>query len=315
MDSLTHLTLGACTGELILGKKLGKKAMLYGAIIANIPDIDIVTGFFVPGDRALLLHRGITHSFFFAIVAGLCLAWLGKNYYPKIPFLMLLFFCVFQLVLHDVLDTCTSYGTGLLEPFNHYRFSFHLLYVADPLFTLPLLLATLGLLFSKHINRVKWAFTAIIVSMVYIGFAVYSKISVDKNVTASFTTPAPFNSMLWYCVLKKDSGFYTGYRSVFDKVPTIYTYHPQNDELLKQPEPWLKTFAHGYYTISRRGDHLYFNVLRFGDIQGWQAKNAQFALSFPLDEKGPQNMIVQKGRFQGWNKKSVRLYINRLFGI
>jgi inner membrane protein len=313
MDSLTHLVLGACTGELILGKKLGKKAMLYGAIAANIPDIDIITGLFVPGDKALLIHRGLTHSLFFAIVCGSCLAWLANRRYPKISFLTFAFFCIFQLALHDLLDTCTSYGTGLLEPFSNYRFSFHLLYVADPLFTLPLLISTMVLLF-KPTQRIKYAFTAIIISTLYICFAAYNKISIDNKVKASFTTPAPFNTVLWYCVLKTDSGFYTGYRSIFDKSPTSYTYHPKNDSLLKQPESSLKTFAQGYYTITRSGQHLYFNVIRFGQIQGWQTKDAPFALSYPLNIQGNNTMIIQKGRLTGWNKNSIKQYIERILG-
>jgi len=68
MDPLTHLTLGACAGELMLGKKFGKKAMLFGSLAANLPDVDTVAGLFVPGDQALLLHRGITHSLFFCAV-------------------------------------------------------------------------------------------------------------------------------------------------------------------------------------------------------------------------------------------------------
>jgi inner membrane protein len=45
MDSLTHIVTGACIGELFLGKQLGKKAMLWGAITQSLPDIDFVTSF------------------------------------------------------------------------------------------------------------------------------------------------------------------------------------------------------------------------------------------------------------------------------
>jgi inner membrane protein len=32
MDSLTHIVAGACIGEIALGKKIGRKAMLWGAL-------------------------------------------------------------------------------------------------------------------------------------------------------------------------------------------------------------------------------------------------------------------------------------------
>jgi len=314
MDPLTHLTLGACTGELLLGKRFGKKAMLFGALAANIPDVDTVTGLFVPGDKALLLHRGITHSFCFAIIVGLLLAYLFSKWYPKISYrAFALFFCI-ELILHDLLDTCTSYGTGLLEPFSHQRFSFHLLFVVDPLFTLSLLVATVVLIIKKENNpyRVEWASTGIIVSLLYVGFAVCCKSRMDSK--ATMTTPAPFNTMLWYCIKKTDSGYYTGYESVFDKRPIAYEYHPKNEFLLKRPEPYLTAFANGYYIITKTGDQLYFNVIRFGQIQGWQQKDAPFVLSYPMQETGNENMIIQKGRLAGWNRKSVQQYLERIAG-
>jgi inner membrane protein len=42
MDSLTHIVLGACLGEVLLDRKLGRKAMLWGAIAQSAPDIDFL---------------------------------------------------------------------------------------------------------------------------------------------------------------------------------------------------------------------------------------------------------------------------------
>ena len=38
MDSLTHIVLGAAIGEAVLGKKIGRIAMLWGALADTIPD-------------------------------------------------------------------------------------------------------------------------------------------------------------------------------------------------------------------------------------------------------------------------------------
>ena len=49
MDSLTQATLGAAVGEAMLGKKIGGKAALIGAVIGTIPDLDVLlTPFFTP---------------------------------------------------------------------------------------------------------------------------------------------------------------------------------------------------------------------------------------------------------------------------
>ena len=57
MDSLTHTVLGACLGQVIAGKKIGKKAMLWGAIANNIPDIDVITSAWMGQADSLLAHR------------------------------------------------------------------------------------------------------------------------------------------------------------------------------------------------------------------------------------------------------------------
>jgi len=314
MDTLTHITIGACTGELILGKKLGKKAMLFGAIAANIPDIDTSAGLFMRGDKALLFHRGITHSLLFALITGLLLAYIAKKVYADIELgLFAMFFC-FELTLHNLLDTCTNYGTGLLEPFSHQRFSIHLLYVVDPVFTLPFLIATILLIVHKRpYQKNNFALTAVLVSTMYLCIAGYCKSRLDNK--ATLTTPAPFTTFLWYCIIKTKTGYYTNYQSVFDKAVTKYEYYPQNSFLLKQLATDLITFADGYYTISKDDHSTYMNILRFGQIQGWKQNSAPFVLSYPLKSNDNENMIIQKGRLKGWNRNSIKLYFKRIAGI
>ena len=44
MDSITQIVLGAACGEIALGKKIGNKAILFGAIGGTIPDLDVLIG-------------------------------------------------------------------------------------------------------------------------------------------------------------------------------------------------------------------------------------------------------------------------------
>ena len=55
MDTLTHIALGACVGDALLGKKIGKRAMLVGAMANSIPDVDFISSFWLPIDENLLL--------------------------------------------------------------------------------------------------------------------------------------------------------------------------------------------------------------------------------------------------------------------
>ena len=47
MDSLTQAVLGAACGEAVLGRKIGNKALVWGAIAGTIPDLDVVAQVFL----------------------------------------------------------------------------------------------------------------------------------------------------------------------------------------------------------------------------------------------------------------------------
>lgn len=81
MDSLTQIVLGAAVAEASLGKKIGNRAMVWGAIAGTIPDLDVISnGFMTPID-ALAFHRGPTHSFLFEIIMALIMGWTIHKFY------------------------------------------------------------------------------------------------------------------------------------------------------------------------------------------------------------------------------------------
>lgn len=81
MDSLTQITLGAAVGEAVLGKKVGNRAMLWGAIAGTLPDLDVIANVVSDEISALAFHRAITHSALFAVAAPLGLGWLIHRLY------------------------------------------------------------------------------------------------------------------------------------------------------------------------------------------------------------------------------------------
>lgn len=337
MDIITHLTLGACAGQIVLGKKLGKKALLVGAISQSLPDLDVFGALFLPADKAFLFHRGIMHSIFFAILFSVILAWAFSLLVPKLNKRFIFCFAFFfgQLVIHDLLDTCNSYGTGLLEPFAHYRVSINLLYVFDPLFSMAFFVAAVILIFKKvsEVNGSKWAIVPFAVAAIYLGIAGYSKTEMNRKALKSFDsenmhpkgyfiTPAPFNCMLWYIVINEGNAYYTAYSSVFDdnNLPINYELHQKNTQLLKKTPPnslpnSLVEFADQYYTISQEASGYSFNVLRFGQVQGWQKQGAPFVFSYPLVESQMQITLLQRRRLEGWNFQAFKTYLKRIGGL
>jgi inner membrane protein len=338
MDSLTHITLGACLGEIMLGRQLGKKALLLGAVAQSLPDVDSLAALWLPVTDNLLAHRGITHSLPVGAVVAAGLAVVGQRWQTKIPWWQWFLFWFIQIGIHDLLDVTNAYGTGILEPFSHHRFSEHLLYVADPLFTLSLVVATVALLWlgHQHPARRKTAVVAVLVSVGYLGYAASNKASADEAIRRSlaarsitysryFSTPTPLNTWLWYAVAATDNGYYVGYRSVFEAPNelTSFTYFPRQDSLLKATDDpaavrALQKFANGFYTVDRRGgsgedDTLRFNVLRFGQILGWQDPRAPFTFQYYLGQNVDNFLVMQRGRFTGWNRSTVDGLLNRIW--
>lgn len=83
MDSLTQITLGAAMGELALGKKIGNRAILWGAIAGTMPDMDVAANFVSDEMSALAFHRAMTHSLLFAGIASLAFGWLVHRAYQR----------------------------------------------------------------------------------------------------------------------------------------------------------------------------------------------------------------------------------------
>lgn len=81
MDSLTQITLGAAVGEVVLGRRAGNRAMLWGAIAGTIPDLDVFANAVTDEISALAYHRAFTHSLAFAALTPLVLGALVHRIY------------------------------------------------------------------------------------------------------------------------------------------------------------------------------------------------------------------------------------------
>jgi len=83
MDSLTQIVLGAAAGEVVLGKKIGNRAMFWGAVGGTIPDLDVLGKFFLSNIDNLAFHRGISHSVVFSIIGALFFGYLVHKVYQS----------------------------------------------------------------------------------------------------------------------------------------------------------------------------------------------------------------------------------------
>jgi inner membrane protein len=335
MDSLTHIVVGACIGEIALGKKIGRKAMLWGALAQSIPDIDFIAGLWMDTAHELVAHRGFTHSFLFAGIASFFLAMIAEKWHRphNISMERWIGFFVFEILTHLFLDAFNNYGVGWFEPFSEKRISFNTIYVADPLFSIAPGICFIVLLFMKKIypKRRRWAMAGLWIPILYLGYAIINKLTIDLSVREMankqnisynryFTTPAALNSWLWFIVLEDSSGYQVGYRSVFDSRKKLdLGYFPRNKDLLAPIDDHvevqlLKKFSQGFYTIEKWNDTLVFNDLRFGQIIGWEKPREHFVFHYFLTHPEDNQLVVQRGRFAKWNRATPGILINRIKG-
>lgn len=335
MDSITHIALGACMGEAFLDRKLGRKALLWGALAQSAPDIDFVTAFWMDTPGSLLAHRGFTHSFLFAALISVFLALLAERWHRphNISFRKWAQFFAGVIFIHVFIDAFNNYGVGWFEPFSHQRISFNAIYVADPFFSIWPVLALVLLIVLKQTSkqRRKWWTMGLVFSSIYLLYCLFNKVMIDHDAkqvlkkqnikyTRYFTTPTALQNWLWYVVAGNDSGYYIGYRSVFDSKKYIgFEYFPRNDKLLDSVEDTeglqkLKRFSQEFYTAEKWNDTLVFNDLRFGQITGWQDPGNKFVFHYFLKDSADNTLVVQRGRFEGWDKNAFKSLLKRIEG-
>lgn len=299
MDSLTQIVLGAAVGEAVLGRKIGNKAMFYGAIAGTIPDLDVFASHFTDTVSALAIHRGFTHSILFSVLFGGLFGWLVSRYerYKDIEGWVLLFFLAF--ITHPILDAHTTWGTQLFWPFDM-RLAFKTIFVVDPLYTLPFLVFLIFAMLQKRTSakRRRYNNLGLIISSSYLLLTIVLKSLAYKQFEKSLasqgisylqldTRPAPLNTILWNANVETQHNYLIGNYSFFDSQPITFIAYPKNHDLLgdliyNEKLQRMIAISNGWYTITKKNDNLYYNDLRFG-LLSLQPNAQNFVFQFLID--------------------------------
>lgn len=343
MDSLTHVVLGAVIGQLVLGKKLGNRALGWGAVVASLPDIDVLANSFLDTAGELKHHRGFTHSIVFA---GL-LVWLLASQLPKhwkhlkkkekVTPARAGVFAALAIGSHLLIDCFSVYGTQLLSPFTDYKVSFGNLFIIDPLFTLPLLIVVLRFIWWPKTDprRQAWAAWGIGIAFAYAGISFGAKhiaaaaferdlarrhISVKRRMEGA----TAFNILLWRSVAERDDELWVGYRSLLDPEdrPIVWTVYPRHTEvfgnLIETREgKILNWFSEGWWIARPGTEGVWVADLHFGDVmsegkQGASDRQPSFAwLINPA--RGGDLLRTKMGRPKDTGDALSRLF-RRAFG-
>jgi len=304
LDSLTQIVLGASVSETVMQNKVGRKATLWGAIVGTLPDLDV----FIPMENAVkdfTYHRAESHAFFYMALATPILAWLITKIHPKTKIYRWrwLFAVFLTLFTHAILDSFTVYGTQLLLPFTNYPFGLNTIFVIDPLYTLPLLIAIIGFFVIRNkalafrLNKI-----ALIISSLYLVWGIIAQQIVQSkaeksflnqniNVTQTLVGPTPFNTLLWRVVGMTEEGYVEGFYSILDASDEIKfeSYASENRLINPIKDDWnvnrLIWFSKGFYKVSQKDNKIVLSDLRMG-------YGEMYFFSFSVGEKQNSEILV-----------------------
>jgi len=289
VDSITQAALGAAVAEAGLGRRLGNKAILWGAVLGTLPDLDILAYPFLDEASRIVWHRGWSHSLLTAALASVPVGLLiGRIHGPvyKIGWLALVVFLIFAT--HALIDCFNVYGTQILWPFSREPVGFHMMFVVDPLYTLPLLI---GLWFASRRPagdrlRARTNAAGLMISTLYAGWGFlahgWATDQFHKSLAAEgievkrvLVAPAPFQTFVWRAVAEDLEGnFLMTHAPILSGRKTLdWEPRKRGEELLLGLEAsravqTLIWFSRGFYSVQELDGRLYFADLRFSRLPG-----------------------------------------------
>lgn len=332
MDSLTQIVLGAAVGEAVLGKKVGNKAMLYGAIAGTIPDLDVIANYLTDTVTAIEIHRGFSHSIVFAVFFAPIFGWLISRIEKRSPaawqdWAWLMFWGLFT---HPLLDSFTTWGTQLFWPFD-VRVAFKNIFVIDPLYTLPFLIflilamrAEKGSPKRRRLNNL-----GLIVSSSYLVLSIILKGITYQKFEAALqeqgfeylqieTKPAALNTILWTANVELEDAYLIGDYSFFDSKPIKFNRFEKNHELLgdlrqEDKVKRLIKISNGWFIISQQEGEIFFSDLRFGVLDA-ESEEPNFVFTYKLNTKNDQLEVEEVKRKPAEAKKLLLGLGQRILG-
>jgi inner membrane protein len=338
MDSISQFVLGASVAETFLGKRLGNKALLWGGLIGTLPDLDVVPGYWMSDLSKIEFHRGPSHSILFYALISFPIAYsILKIHKPQNLNVKICTIGVFLILFtHSLLDLCTTWGTKILWPFTDTAYSLKIIFVVDPIYTLPFIFSLFIILWLTRQNswRKKLNILALILSTFYLCWCGYAKSIIKKDfqhIISNFekpvikfnSRPSPMNSFLWAVTIETKSAFYCYYHSIFDNdisQPTIFYKNQKVRNEWKEREDFqklIKITGDQILILNTDNERKGIEVadLRFGQISGWDDRNSPFVFRYFL-EGAPSDIPVNytlprpKAEF----KSSLGALWNRIWG-
>jgi inner membrane protein len=290
MDSITHLFLGGAIVAAIAPARHRRAALLAGAALNTLPDLDVLPLSFCDDPVVRMTwHRSATHSWLvLPLVAWALWAFFksrgGRVAQAPTRWWWANFAC---LMAHPLIDAFTVYGTQLFWPLPMRPVMWSSLFIIDPLFTLPWLLACAVAWFARERLLAQRALVAgIAIGVAYVGWSLVAKSLVDRDAGRAlaamglegaprFSVPTPLNTVRWRVVAMTPEGYVDGERSVRERGPAMrFTRHASDTRALAQAQgipavQRLTWFNHGFEAATVDAGVLALTDLRMGNAEDY----------------------------------------------
>lgn len=286
MDSLSQIVLGAAVAAAIAPAVHRRAALLAGAALGTLPDLDSVVISLATDDPVARMtwHRSLSHSLFvLPVVAALLWAWF-RSRGGRVAQAPLRWFWAMQLALvtHPLLDAFTVYGTQLWWPLALPPAMWSSVFILDPLYTVWLLVACIAAWWLRERMAAQRVLVAgLVLSTGYLAFSLGAKAAVNRAADDAlarlgladaprFSVPMPFNTLLWRVVAMTPGGFVEGERSlVADRGPMVFRGYRSEVDALAAVRDWpavqrLVWFNRGFMKAEVRDGALVLSDLRMG---------------------------------------------------
>lgn len=310
MNWITQAAFGAMLGERMLGKRLGKTALAWGALIGLLPEfLELPPFILLNSARALAWVDGISHSLpVMALLAwgtteGLARLW--KRF--KIPKAEAAWFVAAVWSGHLLLDCLSPTGVPVFWPVSGERVAFNLLGSWDLLFLAPLLITSVWLALlpeekpakksrSKKpkppppSKRRKLFHRGLGLAGGYLLLAAGTKFVASRGFDGDLARrgtkfarrmegPVSGNILLHRAVVEQDTEFRVGYRCIFESssTPVRWTIYPKGREALDKVKdlPAAKTllaYTDGWWIARPDAQGAWLGDLRLPETRVWGAR-------------------------------------------
>jgi inner membrane protein len=306
VDILTHAVLGAAMGELLMGSRMGNRALILGALMGVMPEITAWLNPFLDTAHQLDLHRGPSHSLLVMALGSYGLARATTRFWAKWKISRIQAFgFIFTLwCVHVLADCFGSQGAALGWPISASRVCFNHLYETDVLYVAPLFVTAVGLIFLRESagqktrgkslppvsKRKRWCHWGLGLSFGYVVLSVAMKWLASSGFEADLErrkvtyerrmeAPTPYNILFWRSVVDRGDELWVGYRSVFEfhETPVRWTIYPKHEDAIEKIADLRQTrtllnHTGGWWIARPHVKGAWLGDLQQGEARLWEVK-------------------------------------------